>query len=207
MIAYGIGRAGCQVAGDGDWGILNSAYVSTPAGGTTPDNPQLFNSILLSYKDFYAPQFGSLASVPHKAQKAFLGLPDWLFAYTYPHNVNKEGVLLPNCNWGEYCNRLPLPVYPAPLYEIMMALLLFAFLWSIRTKVKITGRLFAIYLILNGIERFLIEKIRVNTKYNIFGFHPTQAEIISVCLIIAGIVLYVYAPKIWGRAKKTMKVT
>ena len=29
--------------------------------------------------------------------------------------------------------------------------------------------LFFIYLILNGIERFFIEKIRVNTKYDIFG--------------------------------------
>ena len=26
MIAYAIGRIGCQVAGDGDWGIYNSAY-------------------------------------------------------------------------------------------------------------------------------------------------------------------------------------
>jgi phosphatidylglycerol:prolipoprotein diacylglycerol transferase len=202
MIAYGIGRAGCQVAGDGDWGILNSAYISTHAGGVTPANPQLFNGILQSYKDFYVQQFGSLEAVPHRAQKAFFGLPDWLFAYTYPHNVNKEGIPLPNCDWGDYCNRLPMPVYPAPVYEIIMGLLLFAFLWSIRKNVKITGRLFAIYLIVNGIERFLIEKIRVNTKYSIFGFHPTQAEIISVCLIIAGVVLYIYAPKIWRPAKK-----
>ncbi|MER3463894.1 MAG: diacylglyceryl transferase, partial [Chitinophagaceae bacterium] len=26
MIAYAIGRIGCQVAGDGDWGIYNSAF-------------------------------------------------------------------------------------------------------------------------------------------------------------------------------------
>jgi len=207
MVAYGIGRAGCQIAGDGDWGILNSAYVSIPPGGAIPANPQLFNSILQSYKDFYIQQFGSLESVPHRTQKAFLGLPDWLFAYIYPHNVNKEGIPLPNCDWGDYCNRLPLPVYPTPVYEIIMALLLFALLWSIRKKVKITGRLFAIYLIANGIERFLIEKIRVNNKYNFFGFHPTQAEIISFCLIIAGVVLYIYAPKIWGSAEKKINVT
>ncbi len=28
MLAYAIGRIGCQVAGDGDWGILNSAYIT-----------------------------------------------------------------------------------------------------------------------------------------------------------------------------------
>ena len=47
----------------------------------------------------------------------------------------------------------------------------------------------AIYLILNGLERFFIEKIRVNTTYTISGFHPTQAELISTALVIAGIVM------------------
>ena len=56
--------------------------------------------------------------------------------------------------------------------------------------------MFAIYLVVNGMERFLIEKIRVNTPQNLFGFHPTQAEIISSLLVIAGIALYFYAPKI-----------
>jgi len=44
-----------------------------------------------------------------------------------------------------------------------------------------------VYLTLNGIERFFIEKIRVNTEYNIFG-GITQAEIISFCLILIGII-------------------
>ena len=48
--------------------------------------------------------------------------------------------------------------------------------------------MFCIYLILNGVERFLVEIIRVNTTYDIFGFHPTQAELISASLVITGIV-------------------
>jgi prolipoprotein diacylglyceryltransferase len=44
---------------------------------------------------------------------------------------------------------------------------------------------------INGIERFFIEKIRVNSKYDIFGLHPTQAELISAGLVISGVVLYV----------------
>jgi phosphatidylglycerol:prolipoprotein diacylglycerol transferase len=47
--------------------------------------------------------------------------------------------------------------------------------------------MFSVYLILNGIERFLVEIIRVNTTYSIFGFHPTQAELISAALLITGV--------------------
>jgi prolipoprotein diacylglyceryltransferase len=57
----------------------------------------------------------------------------------------------------------------------------------IRRKIKIPGVMFSVYLILNGIERFLIEIIRVNTTYSIFGFHPTQAELISAALVITGV--------------------
>jgi prolipoprotein diacylglyceryltransferase len=45
---------------------------------------------------------------------------------------------------------------------------------------------------MNGFERFFIEKIRVNTKYHIFGYQITQAEIISTMLFITGIALLVY---------------
>jgi len=40
--------------------------------------------------------------------------------------------------------------------------------------------------VLNGIERFFIEKIRVNTKYDQLPFKPTQAEIISSLLVLTG---------------------
>jgi phosphatidylglycerol:prolipoprotein diacylglycerol transferase len=52
--------------------------------------------------------------------------------------------------------------------------------------------MFAVYLMVNGVERFFVEKIRVNTKYDIFGFHPTQAELISAGLVISGAILYIY---------------
>jgi phosphatidylglycerol:prolipoprotein diacylglycerol transferase len=148
MLAYGVGRMGCQVAGDGDWGIVN----------THP--------------------------------KPFSWIPDWAWAYTYPHNVIGEGVPMPNCV-GQYCAELPNAVFPTPLYEIIAALLLFVFLWSIRKKIKTPGVLTAIYLIVNGIERFLIELIRVNTKYSFLGIHPTQAELIAAFLVISGVVLLI----------------
>ncbi|MFT3674675.1 MAG: prolipoprotein diacylglyceryl transferase [Chitinophagaceae bacterium] len=157
MLAYGVGRIGCQVSGDGDWGIENL-------------NP-----------------------------KPFSWLPDWMWSYTYPHNVNESGSPIPGCV-GKYCNELPVPVYPTPFYEVIMGLLLFALLWSLRKRLKVPGTLFAIYLMVNGLERFLIEKIRVNTRLSIFGFHPTQAEVISTLLFLSGLGLWFYLTR---RAKQT----
>lgn len=113
-------------------------------------------------------------------------LPDWMWSYNYPNNVINEGIPIPGCD-GKFCYQLAENVYPTPFYEIIMAGLIFLFLWSIRKKIKIAGMLFFIYLTLNGIERFFIEKIRVNTKYDILG-GITQAEIISSILILTGII-------------------
>lgn len=197
MFAYGWGRMGCQVAGDGDWGIINSAFISNADGTVQQANfPNEFYKALQDNTGYYTSQFGSLDKVQHASVKPFLGLPDWLFAYTYPHNVNNEGIPLFGCTWDNYCNHLPIPVFPTPIYEIVVCLLLFAFLWSIRKKIVIPGRMFAVYLILNGVERFIIEHIRVNTQYHFLGLNPTQAEIISLALIAAGIFLYIAAPKL-----------
>lgn len=149
MLAYGIGRIGCHISGDGDWGIPNT-------------NPKPFN-----------------------------WLPDWAWAYTYPNNVISAGIPIPGCE-GQYCSQLPVPVYPTAFFETLMCLFLFGVLWFFRKKIQVPGRMFALYLILNGLERFFIEKIRVNTKYDLFGFHPTQAELISTALVLSGIFLWIW---------------
>jgi len=69
----------------------------------------------------------------------------------------------------------------------------------IRKKIKTPGILFSIFLMFNGLERFFIEKIRVNTKYHIFGNAITQAEIISTLLFIAGVILFWY---LWKNKNK-----
>jgi prolipoprotein diacylglyceryltransferase len=53
----------------------------------------------------------------------------------------------------------------------------------------------ALYMILNGLERFSIEQIRVNSTYHFLGINPTQAEIIAVVLILVGVSYWVLAPK------------
>ena len=145
ILAYAIGRIGCQLSGDGCWGIMNS----------TP-------------------------------KPSWLGfLPDWIWAFKFPHNVINEGVLIPGCS-GDHCYTLQYPVFPTSFYETVSGLLIFVTLWSIRKKLTIPGYLFCLYLILNGTARYFIEKIRVNRIYPVFGMHFTQAEIIALVLIVLG---------------------
>ena len=91
----------------------------------------------------------------------------------------------------DFVQYFPEPVWPTSLYETIMCLILFSLLWLLRKKISIPGLIFSIYLILNGTERFFIEKIRVNTEYDFLG-GITQAEIISFCLVITGIFLSIY---------------
>ncbi|MDB9932236.1 prolipoprotein diacylglyceryl transferase [Flavobacteriales bacterium] len=154
LFAYGVGRIGCQLAGDGDWGEDNLAV-----------------------------------------QPDFLAfLPDWMWAYDYPNNINNEGIEIENSIFPDYNHKLENPVYPSPIYEMFMCFGLFAFIWSLRKKLTAPMMMFSIYILVTGLERILIESIRVNTKYpdGIFeGF--TQAEVISVSLIILGILGIVFS--------------
>jgi prolipoprotein diacylglyceryl transferase len=126
----------------------------------------------------------------------FSWLPDWMWSYTYPNNVARmdQDNPIPGCT-DKFCFQLAEPHFPTPFYETVICFILFLILWSFRKKLKIPGTLFALYLILNGVERFFIEKIRVNTKMHVLGFQFTQAELISSLLLISGIVLWFYLRK------------
>lgn len=132
---------------------------------------------------------GDWGLISDLSQKPFL-LPDWGWSYTYPHNVIEAGVPIPGCI-GPYCNALPQGVYPTPLYEAVACILLAAVLFLSRKSIKIDGVLFSIYMIFNGLERFIIEKIRVNNQMDLLGYSPTQAEVISSLLFLTGSFLLV----------------
>jgi prolipoprotein diacylglyceryltransferase len=146
MLAYGTGRLGCQLAGDGDWGIVNN--------------------------------------LPKPSFMSFL--PDWFWSYRYPNNVINEGIPIDGCT-GHHCYQLAESVFPTPLYESIVCIGLFFVLWSMRKKITIPGMLFSWYLLFNGIERFLIEQIRINSKYHLAGIDFSQAQLISLILILTGI--------------------
>lgn len=161
IMGYAVGRIGCQVAGDGDWGINN----------TLPKPDWFF-------------------------------LPDWMWAYTFPRNVLHDGIPIEGCV-GYYCNQLATPVFPTPFYEVILSLIIFGVLWALRKRINIPGIIFFIYCILNGLERFFIEKIRVNEKIPLGSLELSQAEIISFLVFILGIAGCLY---LWLRSRRSQPV-
>jgi prolipoprotein diacylglyceryltransferase len=167
LLGYAIGRIGCQLSGDGDWGIV-------------------------------------AAGIPE-----WWFLPDWLWSYQYPNNVNNDGILIASCQpeiyqqslmsgmsseqscatacGMRYCHQLSAGVYPTPIYETAFGLFAFAMLYINKHRFKIPGMIFFTYMIINGAERFLIELIRVNEKHSFLGLSWSQAQYISVGFVLGGI--------------------
>ena len=144
MAAYGVGRIGCQLSGDGDWG---------KAAGAVPEG---------------------------------WFLPDWLYSMRFPHNVIRAGEPIAGCD-VEYCNQLTAGVYPTSVYETLMAFAIAGLLWALRKRLTpLPGVLFSLYLIFNGVERFFIEFVRVNDRYDVLGAQLSQAQIIAICFMLTG---------------------
>jgi phosphatidylglycerol:prolipoprotein diacylglycerol transferase len=111
---YAIGRIGCQLAGDGDYG-----------------------------KPWNGP-----------------------WAMAYPHGTVPTTVR----------------VHPTPVYEFLAMGLVAALLWRWRHRWR-PGTLFALYLVLAGVERFLVEFVRRNEPV-LLGL--TQPQVISIVMIAGG---------------------
>jgi phosphatidylglycerol:prolipoprotein diacylglycerol transferase len=58
-------------------------------------------------------------------------------------------------------------------------------LWALRKNPFRAGWLFSLYLVFAGVERFVVEIIRVNP---IVAFGLSQSQLISVGLVVAGLV-------------------
>ncbi|MCX7832930.1 MAG: prolipoprotein diacylglyceryl transferase [Ignavibacteria bacterium] len=93
-------------------------------------------------------------------------------------------------------------VHPTPLYELGYAIIIFIILWLIRKKTKYYGQLFYYYLILTGIGRFLVEFIRRNPKVIL---NLSQAQLISIVMIILGVLLLIYNRKKISYKNNTIK--
>ena len=75
-----------------------------------------------------------------------------------------------------------------------MSIMIFGVLWAMRKRWTTPDIMISANFILGGIERLLIEQIRINNEYNIMG-GITQAEIISVAMIVLGALGFYYLPK------------
>ncbi len=127
-LGYVFGRMGCQLAGDGDYGV--------------PSN-----------------------------------LP---WAMSYPNG------LVPTLE----------RVHPAPIYEMLAFLIIFWILWRQRKRQQPPGFIFSLYLVLAGVERLLVEFIRLN-KPVLLGL--TEAQLISILMILGG--------SLWLLTLKTKGIT
>jgi phosphatidylglycerol:prolipoprotein diacylglycerol transferase len=116
-LGYAVGRVGCQLSGDGDYGVAS-------------DVPWA-----MSYPD------GTVPTAP-----------------------------------GE-------EVHPTPVYETLVMGLAALLLWRLRDRFR-PGTLFAIYLLISGVERFLIEIIRRNDA--VLG-GLTLAQLVSIGLIVVSV--------------------
>ncbi len=154
ILANGIGRIGCHVAGDGDWGLPN----------------------------------------PYTKPSWF---PQILWSDNYAHNIidADPGNLIIGCN-EEHCNQLVHAAYPTPLYELLMCVVIFIILWSLRKKLtNAPGIIFSIFMILIGIQRFSIEQWRDlsgRDTYPFLGIQFRQSELISVLMVIVGVLATSY---------------
>jgi phosphatidylglycerol:prolipoprotein diacylglycerol transferase len=84
-------------------------------------------------------------------------------------------------------------VHPTPIYEFLVAILIFWILWRLGARGLKShapnGIIFAAYLVLTGIARFLVEIIRINPR-SFYGL--TNAQAASVVSVLAGAALFVY---------------
>jgi phosphatidylglycerol---prolipoprotein diacylglyceryl transferase len=79
-----------------------------------------------------------------------------------------------------------LAVYPTQLFETVLGFIMFAILWRYRDHKHAEGWLFGLYLVLAGIERFLIEFLRA--KDDRFFGTLTAAQVIGLALAALGVV-------------------
>jgi phosphatidylglycerol---prolipoprotein diacylglyceryl transferase len=83
-----------------------------------------------------------------------------------------------------------LAVHPTQLYEIFLALIMFAVLWRLSGRLRV-GRLFAVYLAMYGVLRFGVEFVRAKTDLVLFGLSTSQ---------YASLILLVLAVALWMRS-------
>lgn len=87
-------------------------------------------------------------------------------------------------------------VHPTQLYEIGLALILFALLWraSKRWSLK-PGQLFGLYLGLYAIERFLIEFVRAKSDRILFGLSTSQVA----SILLLGVGAFIWFRQEWAK--------
>ena len=105
-------------------------------------------------------------------------IPDWL--WTYENNPSDLVSMR--------------PIFPTHLYEVGICAIIFLTLWSLRKK-AIPGTIFSLYLLLYGLERFLIEQLRTEDNYHLIHLFFKQAQVFSLSMVIVGCLVFYISHK------------
>ena len=82
------------------------------------------------------------------------------------------------------------------MYETLLALVSFFILKAcFKFKASAVGFTFAVYLVLSAMNRFMIEFIRINPRYDVLGFELSQSQIISLAILSLGLFFLVKSLK------------
>lgn len=79
--------------------------------------------------------------------------------------------------------------HPTPVYELLFSAVIFTILWRYRKSIHGNGKMFALYLMLAGLERFSIEFLRLNPR---LAFGLSEAQLIATSLIVVGLAGWMY---------------
>jgi phosphatidylglycerol---prolipoprotein diacylglyceryl transferase len=90
-----------------------------------------------------------------------------------------------------------IPVHPTPIYELVLAILVFSLLWGLRKKLPVHGMLFMVYLVLAAASRFLVEFIRLNPRI-LFGL--SEAQLIATVMAAVGIAGFIL---LWRKKRES----
>ena len=78
-------------------------------------------------------------------------------------------------------------VYPTQLMETLFGFIMFAILWRLRDHRHAEGWLFGVWMVLAGIERFIIEFFRAKDDRLVAGL--TIAQLIAIVIAVLGLVI------------------
>ena len=163
ILAYGVARLGCHFAGDGDYGTPTKLPWGTIyANGTAKPTTMLKEYFESHPEERAAWSYDSLSVIPSRTDK--LG-----------YQVNR---------FDEET-----PLHPTPVYEMIMGIIGFLIMLTLRKNDYPDGKIFMIYLMLASTFRFIVEFLRLQPR--IFA-GLSEAQLISIVLFIAGFIGMTY---------------
>jgi phosphatidylglycerol:prolipoprotein diacylglycerol transferase len=158
ILAYGVGRIGCHLAGDGDYG----APTHLPWGTIYAQGVAKPSRALQEYFQH------------HPEQRA-----EWKYDSLRVLFAGKDRMGNPYTRFDEIT-----PLHPTPLYEFVLGCAGFGLLFWLRSRLKVDGTLFMCYVMLSSIFRFFVEFLRLNP--HLFG-GLSEAQLFSIVLFVAAL--------------------